>query len=249
MNNQELTNNQLQVILTGLFGDGHLTKPRGESSNSTYVTNCIHKDYIQYKSTLLGDLSLIPNDRINMGFKEGTIYTVASKADIRITNILFDSYENNLNKMDELGLALWFYDDGSLHKNKHFYNLNTHAFPRETQEDLFIPFLKKFGIIAKTTIERKKDGRIFYYLSISRHTGAYEISNILRKYYVECYNYKIWSSETIQIWSSVLEYAKSENISLKPCGFTKLCIAMERNIRYSPNLQETVRDSVESTEL
>lgn len=38
-------------------------------------------------------------------------------------------------------------------------------------------------------------------------------SYYLNKYYVDCYNYKIWSSETIQNWSKMQEYLKSENKS------------------------------------
>lgn len=123
------------------------------------------------------------------------------------------SVEEALSYMDDLGIALWFYDDGSMHKTKLFYNLNTQAFSEEINRDVFVPFFQKFNIYAKPTIERKKDGREFWYLRISKYEGAYEISQILNKYYVGCYNYKIWSSETIQNWSKMQEYLKSENKS------------------------------------
>lgn len=120
--------------------------------------------------------------------------------------------------MDDLGVALWFYDDGSLHKTKLFYNLNTQAFSQEINQDLFVPFLSKFGIFAKPTIERKRDGREFWYLRISRYEGAYEITQLLNKYPVHCYNYKVWSSETIQNWSKLQEQLKSidaTNLSIR----------------------------------
>lgn len=44
-----LSNEQIQVLLTGVFGDGSLTKPVNVNSNSNYVTNCIHKEYLEYK--------------------------------------------------------------------------------------------------------------------------------------------------------------------------------------------------------
>jgi hypothetical protein len=126
--------------------------------------------------------------------------------------------ETALNLMDDLGVALWFYDDGSLHKTKLFYNLNTQAFSQEINQDLFVPFLSKFGIFAKPTIERKRDGREFWYLRISRYEGAYEITQLLNKYPVHCYNYKVWSSETIQNWSKLQEQLKSidaTNLSIR----------------------------------
>lgn len=35
------------------------------------------------------------------------------------------------------------------------------------------------------------DGREFWYLRISRYEGAYEITQLLNKYPVHCYNYKV----------------------------------------------------------
>ena len=36
-----------------------------------------------------------------------------------------------------------------------------------------------------------------------------QVLNILNKYPVDCYNYKVWSSETILNWSKMQEYLKS----------------------------------------
>ena len=121
--------------------------------------------------------------------------------------------EDALNLLDDLGIALWFYDDGSLHKTKLFYNLNTQGFSEEVNKELFVPFFLKFGIKAKPTIERKKDGREFWYLRVGKYDGAYEISELLNKYKVNCFDYKVWSSETIQNWSKLQEWLKSGNNS------------------------------------
>jgi hypothetical protein len=211
MDNQQLyilNNNQEQVLLTGMLGDGHLTKPKNENSNSLYTTNCIHKEYVEYKKELLGDLSFNISSRTNNGYKKGIIYTVTTKRSKVITDIKNKSLVEILEKLNELGIALWFYDDGSLHKRALFYNLNTQKFSKE-ENITVLEYLKKYNIYAKVTPERKKDGRIFYYLRISKYEGAYEISKILNKYYIDCYKYKIWSSETIQKWSKLQEQLKS----------------------------------------
>lgn len=56
--------------------------------------------------------------------------------------------------------------------------------------------------------------------------GAYEISNILNKYPVDCYNYKVWSSETILNWSKMQEYLKStDNLN---CSTRKKAVILKK---------------------
>jgi hypothetical protein len=204
-------NNQLQVLLTGKFGDGNLGKYTG-NLNYHYQTSCIHKEYVEYKAALLGNL--ITDKGIscvkNNGYKKGIIYTLNTHSSEEISKLSEESLEDSLHRMDELGLALWVYDDGSLHKTDYFYNINTQKYSREIQEDLFIPFLKNFDIYAKTTVENKRNGKQYWYLRVCKYQGAAEISKILNKYLVPCYDYKIWSSETIQKWSKLQEKLKSE---------------------------------------
>lgn len=206
-----LSNEQLQVILTGKFGDGSISIPKTCKDHSVYSTCCIHKEYLDFKINLLGDLVSNTFYIKENGFAGNPIWKFYTHANKDIDTIRNMSVEDTLNLMNDLGLAMWFYDDGSLHKTKLFYNLNTQAFSEEINRDLFVPFLKKFGIFAKPTIERKKDGREFWYLRVGKYEGAYEISQILNKYPVNCYSYKVWSSETIQNWSKLQEWLKSND--------------------------------------
>ena len=52
-----LSNEQLQVILTGKFGDGCLSTPKSCVDNSLYSSSCIYEEYVDYKMNLLGELS------------------------------------------------------------------------------------------------------------------------------------------------------------------------------------------------
>lgn len=76
--------------------------------------------------------------------------------------------------------------------------------------------------IYKEYVEKKKDGRIFYYTYFGKHFGAYKISNLLAKYPINCYNYKLWSSETIQKWSKLEAQLKSEGLTVTPRKFTNM---------------------------
>lgn len=221
-----LSNEQLQVLVSGKFGDGHLYTPKTCKDNSIYSTNCIHKEYIDYKIKLLGDLVSNSNYTEKNGYAKKPIWSMYTHVNPDITTIKNLSIEDSLNLLDDLGIALWFYDDGSLHKTKLFYNLNTQGFSEEINKDLFVPFFFKYGIKAVPTIDRKKDGREFWYLRIGKYDGAYEISEILNKYRVNCFDYKIWSSETIQNWSKMQEHLKSTN-NLN-CSTRKKAVIMKK---------------------
>lgn len=201
-----LNNQQIQIIVSGILGDGSIVK---NGNNYHFKTSCKYPEYIKYKYNLLGNLKSNISFLEKNGFAQTPITILNTQTHPEITKLSKYSLIEYLDLLDDFGLALWFYDDGSLHKNKLFYNLNTQNFSQEENEDIIKPFLEKFNIYSKVTKESKKDGRVFYYQRISKYTGSYEISKLMRKYYVECFDYKIWSSETIQKWSKLQEELKS----------------------------------------
>lgn len=220
-----LSNEQLQVLITGVFGDGCFHRySNKETYNFFYCTNSIHKEYLEFKKKLLDNLCTENiSSHVNRGYEEGTIYQVKTRCTPDISSISITAPNELLSMMDELGLALWIYDDGSLHKTKLFYNINTQRFSKEFIENYIVPFLKnKFNIIAIPTIERKKNGKEYWYLRVRKYEGAFIISNILRKYYIHCFDYKIISSETILKWSKLQEQLKSTNIDINTLSPKKL---------------------------
>jgi hypothetical protein len=129
MGNQQscvLTEEQKQVLLSAKFGDGHIST--NKSGSGVYSTNCIHLEYISFKQQLLSNISLKPTFIEHNGYSQTPIYTLRSKAYPEITAIKQMSIPESLTQIKELGLALWLYDDGSLHKDKLFFNINTHKF-------------------------------------------------------------------------------------------------------------------------
>lgn len=130
--------------------------------------------------------------------------------------------------LNDLGIAMWFYDDGSLHKTKLFYNLNTQALSKEFQEEYLIPFFNKLNIYPKIQVENKKDGRQYWYLRIGKFSGALEISQILSKYPIDCYSYKLWSSETMQKCSKLQEELKKQNKTFRDFAPYSLSCKMKK---------------------
>lgn len=208
-----LSESQKQIFLSGILGDGCITTT---NSNSTYfTTNCKFEEYIDYKRILLGNLFKSKKFQEINGYCKTPIYILRSKSDNRLVKLRNMGIEEALNNLTELGIALWFYDDGSLHKNNLFYNLNTHSFSKDVQEKYFIPFFNRLGIYPSLQVENKKDGRQFWYLRIGKFSGADKVSAILEKYPIACYSYKRWSSETIQKWSKFQEKLKSTDVDFK----------------------------------
>ena len=208
---QALSREQLQVFLSGRFGDGTITTT---NSNSTYYkTNCKFREYLEYKQKLLGSMSKDITYLEENGYCKTPIYNLRSCSSNVLKYIKELPLEEVLNMLDDLGIALWIYDDGSLHKSNLFYNINTQALSKEFQEEHLIPFFNKWNIFPKLQVENKKDGKQYWYLRVPKYEGAAEISKILDKYPINCYSYKRWSSETIQKWSKLQEQLKSQGKS------------------------------------
>lgn len=188
----KLTQEQIQVVLTGTFGDGAVKVGVRKAS---YRTNCKMPKYLEFKASLLGELFSKIWRTENNGFSKTYIYSLSSYAHEDFRKIHCLSLEDKLELLTDLGVALWFYDDGSLHKKNMFYNLNTHSFSKEDNEIISKFLNKKYNLRSRVIHEKKKDGRIFWYIYIPATGGAITISNILKKYYVEEYKYKILPEE------------------------------------------------------
>lgn len=200
---KNLTSDEIQLVLTGVFGDGCLFKQTAKYHNVKFSS--IHREYMEFKKSLFTTISCSNiNTTSNNGYKKGNIYSITSQASKEISKINNDSLENNLKKFNELGLALWFYDDASFHYKKHFYNLNSHALSYDIQNEVLIPMLKdKLDVNAKIAYDKKADGRVFTYLRINKISGnALNISDLLNKYPLKCFKYKYLSSEAIPKGSS-----------------------------------------------
>lgn len=231
---KELTNEQKQVILSGILGDGWTRNGRAGFS-------CIHKEYMELKKRLLGDLALLVERKENNGFKKGAfIYKLQTLTHPQIK--IYEGYtiEKVISELDELGIALWLYDDGSRHKKNNFYNINTHALDRWVEEDILIPFLNNHNIFPKILTETKKDGRTFSYLYVSKWRGAMELSKMLRKVPISCYEYKLMPIEMEEAYfrTSSSEVFKSMT-ALQQTKYIKNEMGLGHNTKLAENVTST----------
>lgn len=229
-----LTNEQKQVILSGILGDGRLKHGRAFFS-------CIHKEYMELKKKLLGDIGLLVERKENNGYKKGAfIYKLQTLVHPEIKKYESYSIEGILKELDELGIALWVLDDGSRHKKNNFYNINTHALDRQIEEDLLIPFFNKLNIFPKITTETKKDGRCFSYLYIAKWVGAMEISRILRKIPLECYSYKLMPIEMEEAYFKYKDLEEFKDMtSLQKTAYIKNEMGLKQKNKLLDNVTST----------
>jgi hypothetical protein len=102
-----------------------------------------------------------------MGGKK-TIYKFATRVHERLTEVSNASIEEVIEDLDRFDLALWFMDDGSWHKNKYIMHLYSNML-NDSQTDLLIAKVESlYGIAPRKRIDRKKDGREFFYLYFGR---------------------------------------------------------------------------------
>lgn len=190
-----MENNIKQLVLSGVLGDGSII----ETGAVSY--SCIHKEYLNFKRNLYKSGCGEVKHSINTGYKKGSdIYTLKLFANDYGKKVFKEGLGSNLKDLDELGLAMWLYDDGSLHKDNHFFNINTHSFEKEFQEDVLIPLLNTFNIFPRVMKETKKDGRVFNYLYVAKHKGVYDIHRVLKEYPLNCYKYKLLPEDDYNRW-------------------------------------------------
>lgn len=214
-----MTTQQLQIILSGVLGDGGLYK---NGRNFYFKCSCKHKEYIDFKSTFIPELLSEKWYRksLNAGsYNDTPMHILRTKTSEELTAIKYMSLTEILDKLDDFGLAMWFFDDGSLHKTKFFYNLNTQSFSKSDNIVIKNWFKKKYNV--KCTLAKDKS---YYYLRINKLDGANVINNILRQYTLPCFVYKTSDPSNFK---ELPNTAKSIKVSLNGVEYKNIKTAAE----------------------
>jgi len=187
-----------QLIIGSMLGDGYLDKISHTLKNSrlSIAHSAKQKEYCEYKHSILAEKELagklcynkIVNDRYKEGFIEE--YRFRSK-----TNPIFTEYRelfyknkkkivhrSTIQKMNALGLAIWFMDDGA--KTISGYLLCTQSFTRK--ENNFLRKLLKDKFNIETTLQPQSN--MIYIRSKSKELFTSTIS----PYVIESMRYKLF---------------------------------------------------------
>jgi len=201
---------QEQVIIGSILGDGGLSRIKEKQQNGKFPHLTLgHKkdqlNYLKFKFKLLENLTAskikIAKKAFvdELGYKRQAFYYFRTinhsylseyRKEIYVNNIKNRVTKEILNKLDPLGLAILYMDDGSL--NNWMISLSTACFD-EKSVDLIISFFKeKYGLIfQKEKIKKRKDGKWCFRINLSKEHGSEKFMRIIAPWIIDCMNYKI----------------------------------------------------------
>ena len=185
---KELTYEQEQVLLGTVMGDGGLYR-----SNKDYGDYCLQighsidvKPYLEYKAEIFNLFfsSMFDSFKVDSNTYTSVFRTVYLPIFSRYAKMF---YKNNikivnplvLNKLDALGVAIWFMDDGYYQSNKYsgVLGLCTHGFSEEENWTIQKWFSKRFEIDFRVTRCRN-----YYYLKTGKKDNIDKFMSIVSKH-------------------------------------------------------------------
>jgi len=194
-NNLDVSEEQKQVIIGSLLGDGNISYSGKYSKNCRLQISHSTKqlEYLKYKYNILKSLcnnDVIIRKRIDKRFKDPNYITCELKTK---SLSVFSDYKklwykekkkdlqnSNIHELGPLGLAIWFMDDG--YTSGKSFLLATQSFSEEDLETLKKILKTKFNI--ETIIRKNREIYI-------RTKSSKEFVNLIKPYMVKQLYYKI----------------------------------------------------------
>jgi len=150
------------------LGDGRINPSKYVASVTFYSTD---EKLLKHKERLLAeeDLDITVRKTQESGYGgTKTIYVITSKSSeelLEVENAPINELIESLTKED---LYLWYLDDGSWHINRRTMHLYSNELNEEQSELLMDRIEELYGIKPRLRVDRKKDGRSFFYLYFPR---------------------------------------------------------------------------------
>ena len=190
--NNLIHNNYIkQLMINSIVGDGCVGT---NNKRGRLLFSCIHKSYMEFKKSFFEEFG---NDRfvskgINNGYKKGIIYSYRTNLckDVREFYLKYkkEGIKFLLSQLDDFGLALWLYDDGSFNRKGNGGDLHTQGFSYEDNVKICEWFWSK-GFDCRVGLSKTKVEGNLYQISM-RKKGALMCNKIMKKYPIECFEYK-----------------------------------------------------------
>ena len=148
----------IDIYKNALFGDGCISK--NKNGNHCLSFSSTNKSLIELKSRILNSKVRESNQHKDAwGTKK--LYTTCKTVLPQSQNKEF-----HIQSLSLEDFFLWLLDDGSYHKTKGFMNLNSHSLTRSENIELSFHLWHSLGIETRVLPEKKRDGRLFWYLYI-----------------------------------------------------------------------------------
>lgn len=216
------------AVIGMVLGDGCI--PKGRKSKHLQIAHkSSDREYVEYKESILKYLTDV-NKRDCVSVLNGREYPNITLRTLShpLYNKIFDHmYFQGRKTVDEhvmkcltpLGLALWYFDDGTLAGEQGWRNpfICTHNFNKVENELMCRSLHKKFGITFRTI--KKNVGKTTYYWMRLRRKDREKFFDIINPYKVDCMERKI----NPDFYESDARYIKQKKEKCEICGDLFLC--------------------------
>ena len=193
-----LNENQKQVLLGSLLGDGSIIRRNIKSYTYREPHGIGQQDYLQWKAQILGHLvsSLHPYARYDPRWNR-TLWQVAMTMYGKWLKPYHDQFYPDghkilptqaLNELTGLGVAVWFCDDGTKSSETSRLRIYTDSFTMDEAKIISKWFFDKFDIITHITPRPHKPTHPIIEVP-SSSTGTFVA--LIKPYMPICMNYKI----------------------------------------------------------
>ena len=185
-----LSDDEFQLILGGILGDGSLSN-RGYNERNFYTETHSEKqkDYLLYKKESLKRFN--PTYSESRGrYDESHPFTKKCTFKTK-SNIVFNEFSNItkkelFDKLEVRGLAIWIQDDGYRYSNGAI-DIGSHSFSKESQEYALKILKDKFGLIGKLCLDKRCNK---YFIRLNKENGLL-MSELIKDYIHPSMNYKV----------------------------------------------------------
>lgn len=197
-----LNASQTQIVIGGLLGDSHIS----EQAYLKITHGFKQKDYMLAKAAAFGSLVRIRPDQVDNsgGVKKPRI---KCRFDTR-SHIIFADYRTrwysdtgikyvcraDVEKLDWLGMAVWFFDDGCVTRregNKLEATLCTHSFSKDDVLYLKDFIARRFGLASRLYRDSKYKGKTYGWKLMLASNSARKLLAGVAPYAVPCVEYKV----------------------------------------------------------
>jgi hypothetical protein len=193
------TKKQLSIIIASWLGDGYITKYIPKRKNAYLEISHGERQfgYLQWKMDLFKQFGFF----VNGPYQVKRTVRVINVIDKNLFNTLRGTFYNQgkrklklkwLKKLDALGLAIWFMDDGSLTKrgNSYYSSLHTNSFRKKDVEKIIKFFSKYWKVNGKLRVVKGKNRNETYFITFNR-LETNKLFDIIEPYIYKDLLYKV----------------------------------------------------------
>ncbi len=191
-----LTKEEEQIIIGGLLGDLYCRIKKTSKNANIEGAHCKKQEsYLLWKISLLKSLSFNLR-RTNLGylfFESRAFHCLNLYRNLFYKNGKKEVNKDILDKLEPLGLAIWYMDDGTYSKKDRNSSIFTNGFTYEENiliKEWFESKWKLFPKVYATRNPKKYPNKVWHYLNFSV-SETVKLINIIRDYIHPSMKYKI----------------------------------------------------------